>query len=50
MNAEEQPKAAPRARLPGMMDFSYVKDDLKRTAVVAAGMVLLLVVLSFVLN
>jgi hypothetical protein len=39
---------ATKPRVPGMMDFSYVKDDLKQIAVVAVGMLLLLVALSFV--
>lgn len=50
LNAEEQPVTAPRPRLPGMLDFTYVKSDLKRIAVVAAGMLILLGVLSSVLN
>jgi hypothetical protein len=33
-----------------MMDFSYVKNDLRRIVIVAAGVFILLVVLSFVLR
>jgi len=43
---EEQP--APKPRVVGMMDFSYVKNDLRRIVVVAVAVFTLLLVLSFV--
>ena len=45
---EEQP--APKPRVMGMMDFSYVKNDLRRIVVVSGGVFILLVVLSFILR
>jgi len=43
---EERP--APKSRVVGMMDFSYVKNDLRRIVVVSVAVFILLVVLSFV--
>jgi hypothetical protein len=48
LKGEEQP--APKPRVPGMMDFSYVKNDLRRIVIVAAGVFTLLLVISFVLR
>ena len=44
----EQP--APKPRVPGMMDFSYLKKDLRRIVVISGSVFILLLVLSFVLR
>jgi len=48
LKGEEQP--APKPRVLGMMDFSYVKNDLRRIVLVGVGVFALLVVVSFVLR
>ena len=42
----EDPAVATKPRVPGAMDFSYVGAELRRIAMFAAGMIVLLVVLS----
>ena len=44
----EDPAVATKPRVPGAMDFSYVGAELRRIAMFAAGMIVLLVVLSLV--
>jgi len=48
LKGEEQPAARPK--VVGMMDFSYVKKDLRRIVVISGSVFILLLVLSFVLR
>jgi hypothetical protein len=40
----------PKPRIPGAIDFSYVGGELRRILILGAGVIILLVVLSFVLR
>jgi hypothetical protein len=48
LKGEEQPAARPK--VVGMMDFSYVRKDLRRIAVISGSVFILLLVISFVLR